>query len=357
MAADARDNVEQVRAAGLGSAIVKVKAASGIDGTDAEPFGLAAEASIQPLATPNLAFENVSLSRSSLRVGETASLSADVVNTSTGADLSTGVMLRQLDAALSTPGRAFFFDRYTDFKQRRTGTPDRHGVSHSRFRPTSRAATRFKPRPVACGSERLFHQHLNRSRCMSMTPRLSFSSTPRNSWFASRTAIVSWTASDQVSGVEFVEVQSSIDGGSLHHGLLRPRQVWVSTHFCFRRSDRACARPRNRRSRKPVELHRAAHLDGRRRGTTDRPAGPRQSRLRRSCPGSRARVQRGCAGHGVCPLPLLAAAHAVLDGGSAIIPAVARQGKPVTVEAQRSTRSTGSCVARRRYTPLQTRSV
>lgn len=331
VAADARDNVEQVRAAGLGSAIVKVKAASGIDGADAEPFGLAAEASITQLATPNLAFENVTLSQSSLRVGQTALLSADVVNKSSGADLSAGVMLRQLDTALDTPDGLSLIDIQT------SSNAELHPGQawHVEFTLQADQPGGYSIQATASGT-RFGETFSSASESIALhvdnTPPVVQLNTPE-SWFASRTAIVSWTTEDQISGVEFVEVQSSVDGAPYASAYTGPDKTG-SAHISA--SEGQTVRVRARATDAAGNRSAFSELHS---WTVD----AEEPQIDLQVPakvayGARAQVIVRAFNVGA-PVTAYARYHASqpftpVDEGLLIIPAVARQGKPVIVEAQ-----------------------
>src|SRR5207237_4032441 len=80
------DNVEQVRGAGSGTVIYKVKdASSSVDGANAEPFALAAKNSLTPLTAPKPTAV-LDLDRSSAHQGDTVTVTGTLANTSSNMD-------------------------------------------------------------------------------------------------------------------------------------------------------------------------------------------------------------------------------------------------------------------------------
>lgn len=331
VAADARDNVEQTRAANAGSAIVKVKAASGIDGAASEPFALAAEQPVTPLATPNLAITNITLSKPSLHTGDTVVIGADIVNQSSGTDLTTGLALQSIDTYLETPAGLTLLDISTPAN----ATLQPGGTWPVEFTVQADTPGSYGLRVIAQGS-RFSEVFSGQSSSIALNvdnvaPSVAIDSPV--SWYGARTAMVTWSANDQLSGVASVELQTSVDGGpfsTVHDG------SDASGAFAVTAAEGQNVRARIRATdvagnRSEFSELRSWTVDA------DEPAIELQAPPRVSY-GARAQVVVRAFNVGA-PVTAYARYHpsqpfVPVDGGLYVIPAVARQGRPVTVEAQ-----------------------
>ncbi len=88
-AVDPNDTVEQVRApAGAGDMILKVEAASSVEGLDAEPFAITSAVPLQPLARPEVKPSGVHLSQAGpVRCGAAVTVTARASNPSSDLDV------------------------------------------------------------------------------------------------------------------------------------------------------------------------------------------------------------------------------------------------------------------------------
>ena len=104
--ADGADNVEQVRSTASGTQILKVKALTPVDGATAEPFSIASAKPLTALETP-VPSVTLDVQPSTVGVGQTATVTADVTNVSSDIALtSTQVTLDAPPGVTITNGSA-----------------------------------------------------------------------------------------------------------------------------------------------------------------------------------------------------------------------------------------------------------
>lgn len=331
VAADARDNVEQVRATLAGSAIVKVDAASGIDGAGGEPFALASDQPLTPLATPSISIAAPSLTQTLAHTGDSITLTADIVNQSSGTDLVNGLSLQSVQTWLDSPDGL----TVTGMSVPASSTIAPGAVRHVEFTLEADQSGAF-PLRVGTSGRRFGEDFETTSPAATLVvddqaPTLQFD-TP-SSWFAGRTAVLSWNATDQLTSVANVELQTSVDndpfttvysgpdaGGAFH--------ITAGEGQTVRARIRATDTAGNQSAFSDL---RSWSVDAEA-PVIDLQAPPRVSY------GARAQVIVRAFNIGA-PVTAYARYHpsqpfVPVEDGLLIIPAVARQGKPVTVEAQ-----------------------
>ncbi len=207
---DARDNVEQVRASSPGSAIVKVKAAGGIDGAASERFALAGDHAVKPLATPELAIGKPVPSSVFAHDGEPVTVTSTVTNTSSGADLNDGLALQNLDASLNAPG--------VDVVALVDGPPTSlaPGQSAALRWTVSTTGDALHQLTVSASGSRFGETFGGTSAPTTLTidnsaPTATLSAP--TGWQQSRASAVRWHATDALAGVVNVRVEASVDDG------------------------------------------------------------------------------------------------------------------------------------------------
>lgn len=331
VAADARDNVEQVRAANSGAAIVKVDAASGIDGAAAEPFALSSTRPLTPLDPPEFEIPAPSVSAATGHVGDTFTITSDATNASSGTDLVDALSLFSVSSwidvpeglavtgttmpasSLLAPGATRQIQYTVQAEQ--SGAYDlRAGATGLRFGESFESAS-TETRIVIDDDD----------------PAVQLDSPA--SWFAARTAVVDWSATDQLSSVADVEIQTSIDGASFstaYQGGDDTGSLHVSAEEGQSVRVRARATDAAGNQSDFTELH-SWTVDA------EEPQIDLQVPAKVAY-GARAQVIVRAFNVGA-PVTAYARYHpsqpfTPVDEGLLIIPAVARQGKPVTVEAQ-----------------------
>lgn len=207
---DARDNVEQVRAVSPGSSIVKVKAASGIDGAALEKFALAGDHAVKPLATPELSIGKPVLSGAFAHDGEPVTVSSTITNLSSGADLNDGLALQALSASLSAPG----VDEVTLLD----GPPYSlaPGQSATLRWTVNTSGDALHQLTVSASGSRFGETFGGTSPPATLTidnsaPTATLSAP--TGWQPSRASTVRWHATDALSGVADVRVEASLNDG------------------------------------------------------------------------------------------------------------------------------------------------
>lgn len=207
---DARDNVEQVRGIAAGTSIVKVKAASGIDGAAAEQFALAGERGVKPLTTPSLNISEPVLSSAFAHDGEPVTVTATITNESSGSDLLDGLTLQSVSASISAPG---VDDVVPVDDAPTTLAPGETDVLQWTLTTSGDALHQIS---INANGSRFGEDFGGSSRQVTLAidndaPRVVLDSP--TSWIQSRTAALKWRASDTLTGAQHVQVQTSVDGG------------------------------------------------------------------------------------------------------------------------------------------------
>ncbi|MFY9488279.1 MAG: S8 family serine peptidase [Solirubrobacterales bacterium] len=210
--ADAYDNVEQVRAKIAGSAIIKVKAASGLTGATSEPFALASDRQLIPISTPTINIPRPTLSAPAVTTGQDVVVTADISNNSTGADLATGLMLGSATASIQLPAGVSLASEPTCALSNARLNPSEHETCTWTVRGNVSAMHQIT---VSARGERFNEVFQTTSLPASLTvdsnPPTASIVAPSD-WYQARTAMVSWSSSDDLSSISNVKVEASIDG-------------------------------------------------------------------------------------------------------------------------------------------------
>ncbi|MFY9264046.1 MAG: S8 family serine peptidase, partial [Solirubrobacterales bacterium] len=210
---DATDNVEQVRARTAGPSIIKVKASSGVTGAAEEPYALASDQRLIPIATPTISITKPVIAEPEITGGQRTTVSAVIVNDSVGTDLSTAMELGSLTARIELPPGVTM-----------VGSGPIDGVQNNLLSPGERDTVVWKVQgntsalhqiSVSASGVRFGETFQTTSAPTQLTvdgqPPTASIAAPQD-WYPARTAMLNWTAADDLADVAKVEVQASING-------------------------------------------------------------------------------------------------------------------------------------------------
>lgn len=209
----ATDNVEQVRAASAGDSIIKVRAASTIDGTATEDFALASTEPIVPLATPLVDAPVPTLSDDQTPVGQTVTVTATFGNQSTGADLTDGLDLHSGQATINLPAGV---QLVSGSQTQSVGTIATGQTANASWTVQATSSATHEITFTGVG-ERFGETFKTTSNPAALTadsdpPGVALGAP--SGWQGQRTNTVDWDATDAVTGVASVLVEASTDGGA-----------------------------------------------------------------------------------------------------------------------------------------------
>jgi hypothetical protein len=214
------DNVEQVRSPGPGQVVYKVKAVSNVDGLPAEPFALAATTAVTPLATPQ-PITSLQVSSTQLKPGQTATVTASARNPS--ADLT--AQSAQLALAVP-PGVQIVSSAQTQSlgTLATSGAAGDTAAATWTVRATADVTGEMSATASASRYGETFSSAASSPMTVDGTPPSPAVAAPAGSTTSARIP-VSWSASDDGSGVDHYDVEVSADDGPYTKWLTATREV------------------------------------------------------------------------------------------------------------------------------------
>ncbi len=211
---DATDTTEQVRATSAGDSIVKVKAATAVDGQVREDFALASTEPLVPLATPTIATPAPTLSDSTVSENENVTVTAFSTNQSSGTDLVAGLDLEDVSVSINLPAGASCVPSPCVPADLGTLATSATESASWTVRATTSAAHQIT---FTVGGSRFGETFASTSSSATLTadsqaPSIDLSAP--SGWQASADNAVGWSAADPLSGVASVTVEASVNGGA-----------------------------------------------------------------------------------------------------------------------------------------------
>ncbi len=207
------DTVEQVRAKSAGASIVKVRATSTIDGAAEEPFAIASSSPLVPLSTPAInANAPLPAPAFATPVGQQVTVSASFTNESAGTDLVSGLDLHNGEVTINLPPGVTLV---SGIATQSVGTIATGATKNASWTVTTNASDAHSITYTATG-ERFGETFATTSAPATLTadsdPPVVGLAAP-SGWQPQRTSNVSWNATDQLTGVASVSIESSRAGG------------------------------------------------------------------------------------------------------------------------------------------------
>jgi hypothetical protein len=203
--ADAEDNVEQVRSTAAGDQLIKVKAMSAINSRSSESFALASARPITAIQTPIPAV-SMTLSKSTLGVGQETTLTVTAVNPSNTLPLGTSSLTLSLPAGVTlTSGSATTALGTIAAGESASANLTIKGITGGVKNLTATASGTTYGEPFAGSASR----------------NVTFDNTPPTvglnapgQYSTDPAPVVSWSASDDLSDVETFDVDQQLGDGA-----------------------------------------------------------------------------------------------------------------------------------------------
>lgn len=207
----ATDTVEQVRATTAGDSLIKVSAATTVDGASTEDFALASTEPLLPLSTPTISAPTPNLSDNLTPIGQSVTVQASVTNQSSGADLVDGLDLQSAQATINLPAGVSLVSGAATQSVGTLSTGETENASWTVQSTTSGAhAVTFTAQGQRFGTTFATTAQTATLTADSAAPTVAV--TAPSGWQGQRTNPVTWDVSDALSQVTSVEVEASIAG-------------------------------------------------------------------------------------------------------------------------------------------------
>ncbi|MDP8943266.1 MAG: S8 family serine peptidase, partial [Actinomycetota bacterium] len=216
------DNVEQVRSPDPAEVVYKVKASSAIDGLAAEPFAIAARRPLTPLVTPRPAV-SLSLDRTELRPGETATVTAEIANPSPDLTAESTQITLELPTGLAiAPGSPPATDSLGTLQK--AGQAGSAAIRTWRVTGNSEALGDLVARVEAARYGETLSSVEHRTVRIDGTPPTASVNAPAGRTTATQLNLA-WSGADAGVGVASFDVEVAVDGGAFSPWLTATRAI------------------------------------------------------------------------------------------------------------------------------------
>ncbi|MBI4898627.1 MAG: hypothetical protein HY827_09730 [Actinobacteria bacterium] len=209
---DAIDTTEQVRATSTSDSIIKVTAATTVDGQAREDFALASTEPLVPLATPTIAAPAPTLSDSSVAENENVTVTAFATNESSGTDLVSGLDLAGLQVSINLPAGVSCVPSPCFTASLGALTTSQTKSTSWIVHATTSAAHQISFTATGTRFGETFASTSNSATLTADSQAPSINLSAPSGWRTSKSATVGWNAADPLAGVANVAIESSVNG-------------------------------------------------------------------------------------------------------------------------------------------------